>query len=56
MMKEATGEVSMTVITLAAIAIIGGVIALFWGPLQTKLNEVFGAMDVGDPNISAPAN
>ena len=29
-MKEATGEVSMTVITLVAIAVIGGILVAFW--------------------------
>lgn len=36
-MKEATGEVSMTVVTLIAIAVIGGILAIFWGLLQIKL-------------------
>ena len=29
-MKEATGEVSMTVIVIVAVAVIGGILALFW--------------------------
>lgn len=54
-MKEATGEVSMTVITLAAIAIIGGIIALFWPVLQEKITDIWGTFDQEDPQISAPA-
>ena len=29
-MKEATGEVSMTMITIVAVAVIGGILALLW--------------------------
>ena len=40
-MKEATGEVSMTVVTLVAIAVIGGILALFWGPITTKIGNLW---------------
>lgn len=40
-MKEATGEVSMTVITLVAIGVIGGLLALFWGPLKNTITSIF---------------
>ncbi len=36
-MKEATGEVSMTVITLAAIAIIAGILAMMWPTISNKI-------------------
>ena len=46
-MKEATGEVSMTVITLVAIAVIGGIIAIMWGPITTRIQ---GLWDTDCPN------
>ena len=41
-MKEATGEVSMTVITIVAIAVIGGILALMWGPITNWITSSFG--------------
>lgn len=41
-MKEATGEVSMTVVTLVAIAVIGAILALFWQPITNKISELWG--------------
>lgn len=41
-MKEATGEVSMTVITLAAIAIIGGLLAHFWPNIKNTMSNLWG--------------
>ena len=41
-MKEATGEVSMTVITLAAIAIIAGILAVMWPNIKTKITGLWG--------------
>jgi hypothetical protein len=40
-MKEATGEVSMTVITLVAIAVVGGIIALMWPTIQEKIEGLW---------------
>lgn len=40
-MKEATGEVSMTVVTLVAIAVIGAILALFWQPITNKINGLW---------------
>ena len=47
-MKEATGEVSMTVVTLVAIAVIGAILALFWGPITNKIGSLWGA---GENNV-----
>ena len=41
-MKEATGEVSMTVVTLVAIAVIGAILALFWQPITNKIASLWG--------------
>ncbi len=46
-MKEATGEVSMTVVTLVAIAIIGAILATQWGSIQ---NRITGLWDRGEGN------
>ena len=40
-MKEATGEVSMTVVTLVAIGVIGAILALFWKPITEKISGLF---------------
>ena len=42
-MKEATGEVSMTVVTLVAIAVIGGILAFMWKPIKDKLTGLWGS-------------
>ena len=42
-MKEATGEVSMTMITIVAVAVIGGILALMWDPITTWIQDSFGA-------------
>lgn len=41
-MKEATGELNMTVITIVAIAVIGGILALMWDPITTWIQNSFG--------------
>lgn len=40
-MKEATGEVSMTVIVIVAVAVIGGILAMFWKPIKISIASVF---------------
>ena len=40
-MKEATGEVSMTMVTIVAIAVIGGILAFMWPTLKTWINDAF---------------
>lgn len=40
-MKEATGEVSMTMVTIVAIAVIGGIVALLWDPITTWIQNAF---------------
>ena len=40
-MKEATGEVSMTVITLVAIAVIGGILALMWPQIKGRISGLW---------------
>lgn len=56
-MKEATGEVSMTVVTLVAIGVIGAILAVFWQPLTNKIGEVFGNVDskVDGSSITRPS-
>lgn len=43
-MKEATGEVSMTVVTLVAIAVIGAILAAMWPTIKTRIT---GLWDTG---------
>ena len=44
-MKEATGEVSMTVVTLVAIGVIGAILALFWQPIADKISGLWGTAE-----------
>ena len=46
-MKEATGEVSMTVVTLVAIAVIGAILATQWDSIKNKINDLW---DNGESN------
>ncbi len=40
-MKEATGEVSMTMVTIVAIAVIGSILALMWKPITNWIQDNF---------------
>ncbi len=40
-MKEATGEVSMTVVTLVAIAVIGAILAVMWPKIQGSIENLW---------------
>ena len=40
-MKEATGEVSMTVVTLVAIAVIGAILALMWPTISNQIERLW---------------
>ena len=40
-MKEATGEVSMTMVTIVAIAVIGGILAFMWPVLSNWIKNSF---------------
>ncbi len=41
-MKEATGETSMTVITIAAVAVIGGILVMLWPSIKAYINSAWG--------------
>lgn len=41
-MKEATGEVSMTVVTLVAIGVIGAILAFMWPTIQNSIQNLWG--------------
>lgn len=40
-MKEATGEVSMTMVTIVAIAVIGGILVMLWPSITNWINNTF---------------
>lgn len=44
-MKEATGEVSMTVVTLVAIAVIGAILAFMWPTIRSSISNLWGGVD-----------
>ncbi len=41
-MKESTGEVSMTVVTLVAIAVIGAILATQWDSIKNYIGGLWG--------------
>ena len=41
-MKEATGEVSMTIVTLVAIAVIGAILATQWDTIKNYVTDLWG--------------
>lgn len=41
-MKEATGEVSMTVIVIVAVAVIGGILAVMWPKIRGTIENSWG--------------
>ncbi|MBQ9853823.1 MAG: hypothetical protein IJO57_02190 [Bacilli bacterium] len=54
-MKETTGEVSMTVVTLAAIGVLAAVIGLFWEPITKKIQQIWDSSgSVGSAPSSIP--
>lgn len=40
-MKEATGEVSMTIVTLVAIAVIGAILATQWDRIRNTVTNLW---------------
>lgn len=40
-MKEASGELSMTVITIIAVALILGLLYMMWPKISNKINDSF---------------
>lgn len=54
-MKEATGEVSMTVITIAAIAVIGGILSFFWDDIQKYIENSFSSEGIEETVNPNPA-
>lgn len=46
-MKEATGEVSMTIVTLVAIAVIGGILAANWNNIRQYINRLWNPAQNG---------
>ena len=44
-MKEATGEVSMTVVTLVAIGVIGAILAFMWPKIQESIEGLWSGTE-----------
>lgn len=53
-MKEATGEVSMTVVTLVAIAVIGAILATQWGDIKNKIHSLWDNSGNQVGNVTEP--
>ena len=52
-MKEASGELSMTLVTIIAVGVIVGIFALFWPQIQKAINDRWGKFqnDAGNPSM-----
>ena len=56
-MKEATGEVSMTLVTIVAVGVIGSILAFFWDDIQVWINQsIGGAMGNTGQNVTDQTN
>ena len=51
-MKEASGELSMTLVTIIAVGVIVGIFALFWPRIQAAIDKRWGEFEneAGNPN------
>ncbi len=55
-MKEASGELSMTVITIIAVALILGLLYFMWPTIQNKIQSQFNSATTLDCNqVPKPA-
>ena len=55
-MKEATSEVSMTVIVIVAVAVIGGILAIFWKPIKISIASAFAGTQEACEAIADSSN
>ena len=53
-MKEASGEASMTFITIAAIALIAGFFAFLWPRIKEAIENKWGNMQTSTQGIVLP--
>ena len=44
-MKEASGELSMTLVTIIAVGVIVGIFALFWPQIQEAIDDRWGRFE-----------
>ena len=44
-MKEASGELSMTLVTIIAVGVIVGIFAAFWPRIQDAINKRWGKFE-----------
>ena len=44
-MKEASGELSMTLVTIIAVGVIGAIFAAFWPQIQEAINNRWGRFE-----------
>ena len=54
-MKEASGELNMTVITIVAIAAIAGLFAVLWPNIKDKITNQWNSVD-SDMNTAVQQN
>lgn len=53
-MKEASGELNMTLITIIAVALIGGIFAMLYPNIKNRIEKTWGgggsSIEAQDPN------
>ena len=54
-MKEASGELSMTLVTIIAVAVIASIMAIFWDPLTDLISDKWGTI-TGNPDHGVDFN
>lgn len=55
-MKEATGELNMTVITIVLIGIIAAFFVAFWPNIKNQINDTWNKTTSGESSVNADVN
>ena len=55
-MKEATGELNMTVITIVLIGIIAAFFLAFWPSIKNQRNDTWNNTTSGESSVNADVN
>lgn len=55
-MKEASGELNLTVVTIIAIAAVAAIAAALWPMVQTSINKQWKSIDQGGENAGQTYN
>ena len=53
-MKEASGELSMTLVTIIAVGIIVGIFAVFWPQISETINKIWNGFEENAVSNTGP--